>query len=97
VYGLLDSCHILVLVHIVLGISLAFSCLPWVWAFSSKVSGAIAVVAFSDSLGAGVMLGWSFYLSDVSPEVLLIRPVQGEVSSGEVHRDGDIVHGSWGV
>jgi hypothetical protein len=80
VYGLLDSCHVLVLVHIVLDVGLASSCLPLLWAFSSEVSGEVAIVAPLDPLEVRVMLGWPFYLGDVPPEVLLVHPIQGEAS-----------------
>jgi len=67
-----------------------------VWTLGSKVARAIAVVA---SLG---ILLWaalerSFYLSDVSPEVLLVCSVWGKAPSGEVHWDWDVVYRSWGV
>jgi len=67
-----------------------------VWAFSSKVTGAIAVVALLDFL-LGVMLERPFYLGDIPSEALLACSVQGEASSGEVHWDWDVVHRSWGI
>jgi hypothetical protein len=96
VYSFLDPGHVFVLVHVVLNIGLMSSRLPGVWAFSSEVSGAITVVALSDPL-LGAVLERSFYLGGVPSEALLVCSVRGKASSGEVHRDGDIVHESWGV
>jgi len=67
-----------------------------VWAFGGKVARVIAVVAFLDSL-LGAALERSLYLSNVPSEVLLVRSVRGKASSGEVHWDWDVVHGSWGI
>ena len=92
----MDPSHVFVLVHVVLDIGLSSSCLPGVWAFSGKVTRVIAVVALLDFL-LGVMLERPFHLGDVPSEALLACSVWGEASSGEVHWDWDIVHGSWGV
>ena len=96
-YGFLDPHHVFVLVHVVLDIGLASSRLSRAWAFGSEMPRVIAVIALLDPLGSRVALEGFFYLSNVSPEVLLVCPVRGEVSSGEVHWDGDVVHGSWGI
>jgi hypothetical protein len=96
VYGFLDSSHVFVLVHIVLDIGLSSSCLPGERAFGGEVAGAIAIVALSDPL-LGAALKGSLYLGNVPSEVLLVCSVRGEASSREVHWDGDIVHGSWGI
>jgi hypothetical protein len=58
------------------------------------VSRAVAVVALPDSLGLGVTLEGSFYLSDIFSEVLLVCSIRGKASSREVHWDGDIVYRS---
>ena len=96
-YGFLDSRHVFVLVYVVLDIGLLSSCLSRAWALGGEVSGAIAVVTLSDSLGSWVVLEGFFYLSEVSSKALLVHPVWGKASSREVHWDGDIVHGPQGV
>jgi hypothetical protein len=96
VYGFLDPSHVFVLVHVVLNIGLSCSCLPRVQTFGGEVTRAIAVVALSDPL-LGATLGGPFHLGDISPKVLLVCPVQGKASSGEIHWDWDVVHGSQGV
>ena len=60
------------------------------------MSGAITVVALSDPL-LGATLERFLYLGDVPSEVLPVCSVQREASFGEVHWNGDIVHGSWGI
>jgi len=70
--------------------------LPGVWAFSGEVARVIAVVALSDPL-LGAALERSVYLGDVPPKALLVCSVWGKASSGEVHWDWDIVHGSRGI
>ena len=95
-YGFLDSGHVFILVHIVLDIGLSSSCLPGEQAFGGEVAGAIAIVALSDPL-LGAALKRPIYLSDVPSEALLVCSVWGEVSSGEVHWDWDVVHGSRGI
>jgi hypothetical protein len=60
------------------------------------MTGAIAVVALSDPL-LGATLERSLYLGGVPSEALLVCSVLGEASSGEVHRNWDVVHGSWGI
>jgi len=97
VYGFLDSRHVFVLVHVVLDIGLLSLRLFRAWALSGEVSRAIAVVTLSDSLGSWTALEGFFYLSEVSSKALLVRPVWGKASSGEVHWNGDIVHGPWGI
>jgi hypothetical protein len=93
VYSFLDPSHVFILVHIVLDIGLSSLHLPGVWAFSGKVTGAIAVVALLDSL-LGAALERPFHLGDIPSEALLACSVQGEASSREVYWDWDIVHGS---
>ena len=60
------------------------------------MSGAIIVVALSDPL-LGAMLERFLYLGNVPSEVLPVCSVQREASFGEVHWNGDIVHGSRGI
>ena len=93
----MDSCHVFVLVHVVLDVGLSSSHLSRARAFSGKVSRAVAVVTLSDPLGSRVAWERSFHLSEVSPKALLVCSVWGKASSGEVHWDRNIVHGSWGV
>jgi len=98
VYGFLNLRHVFFLIHVVLNIGLASSHFPWLCAFSSEVSRAVAVIAFADSLWARVALECFPYLGNVSSEALLVGcPVWGEASPRQVHRDWDVVHGSWGV
>ena len=96
-YGLLDSCHVFILVHVILDVGPSSSRLFRVWALGGEVPRAIAVITLSDPLGSRVTLERFFHLSEVSPEVLLVCSIRGEASSGEVHWDRDIVHGSRGV
>jgi len=97
VYSFLNSCHVFILVHVVLDIGPASLRLSRVRAFGGKVPRVIAVVTLLDLLGSGVTLEGFFHLGNISSEALLVCSVWGKVSSGEVHRDRDIVHGSWGV
>jgi len=97
VYGFLDPHYVFVLVHVVLDIGLASSRLFRVWAFGSKVPGVIAVIALSDPLRSRAVLEGFSHLGNVSSEALLVCPIRGKASSREVHWNGDIVHGSWGV
>ena len=80
----MDPSHVFVLVHVVLDIGLSSLRLSGVWAFSSKVAGAIAVVALSDSL-LGAALERPLYLSDIPSEALLACSVWGKASPREVH------------
>ena len=95
-YGFLDPSHVFVLVHIVLDVGLPSSRLLGVWTLGSKVARVIAVVTSSGIL-LWAALERSFYLSDVSPEALLVCSVRGKAPSGEVHWDWDIVHRSRGI
>jgi len=91
VYSFLDPGHVFVLVHIVLDIGLSSLHLPGVWAFGGKVAGAVTVVALPDPL-LGTALERSLHLGDISSEALLVCSVWGKASSGEVHRDWNIVY-----
>ena len=92
-YSFLDPRHIFILIHVVLDVGLLSSRLSGARALGSEVPGVVAVVTLLDPLGLRVTLEGLFYLSKVSPKALLVRPVQREASSGEVHWNGDIVHG----
>jgi len=72
VHGFLDSRHVFVLVHVVLDVGLASLHFSQSYAFSSEVSGAVAIVALLNSLRARVALEWFPYLGNISLKALLV-------------------------